>query len=345
MNQIKTNQKKLITFIDIQRFLLILFVAYFVAVFSAQTTHAQDFALEVSPTVLKLKLDSKKETKSSITLYNPSYSVQNLTLFIKPFSAAKSLNGHVIYDSFTNATEPADIVRSLRILDNNVETKNIELKPQEKKRLDIILLPLSSPQKEYYFTIFFISDTNKGAQEIVETGSNNSYSQIQGGAGVHILASYATGTPKLVLQNFSAPLLSGNGPIPFNVTVKNNGEQYFTVRGSIEITNMFGQMVGRIDLKPVNILPNSARSFVYSESINRTQKTIVSEPRWTEKYLFGIYNARLKLSLDEKDIDLNTMIHFISFPVLLLLGLIIIIPLFLFIKNGMQTRKSKKNIQ
>lgn len=76
------------------------------------------------------------------------------------------------------------------------------------------------------------------------------------------------------------------GPIKFGIMFENTGSIHLTPRGSLSITNMFGQEVGFVQLEPWFAMPGSLR---FREVI------------WNSEYLVGRYTATVEIdrSYDE----------------------------------------------
>jgi hypothetical protein len=97
----------------------------------------------------------------------------------------------------------------------------------------------------------------------------------------------------------SANDFNDQGPVNFDIRVKNQGNIHFKPTGTITISNFFGQTVATVPVSGQNILPEAVRKMNAS---------------WDSGWLFGRYNATLSLvyGKDQKVITASTA--FWGFP-------------------------------
>lgn len=231
---------------------------------------ADGLSLGISPPLLQITAQPPAQIKTPIIIQNLSDESVELDIVFKP----------PIFDK-------------IQILDENSPIQNLTLAPKQEKKLFLkIDIPENEADSEYYFSIQFISKPS-----IVNDNLN--YSEILGGVATNVLLSIGKQNAKAVLQDFSAPLLLGKGPVPFTLKIKNIGSHFITPQGVIVIKNIFGQIVGNIDLMPLNILKDSTRSI---------------KPLWNESLLLGHYTATLNLSLSDKGPIFTKSISFFAIP-------------------------------
>lgn len=294
---------------------------------------ASDFALGVYPPILQVQATAPSIISKDITVVNASKDPENVSVVLKLFTASSSNNGQVLYlPSSTNASPDKDILKKVQILDGTTPINSLTLAPQQKKIVTIrIGLPKDEPGADYYFSVLFVGNN------VVNTATNGS--SITAGIAANVLLSIG---PKDathgILNDFSTPWFATSGPIPFSVSVSNTSRHFITPTGQILVRNMFGQLIGKIELAQVNILGNSTR-FIPS----RENTTVGKHPvaLWNEKVLFGPYRANIVVSLSPEGPIFTRTIYFFVMPIEYIvgffLGLAIVVIVVERVRKKMQT--------
>ncbi len=102
------------------------------------------------------------------------------------------------------------------------------------------------------------------------------------------------------IASFTTDSVWEKGPIAFETRVTNNGNVHFKPSGTIEIKNIFGNVVTNIDLEEKNVLPNSTRKLVNE---------------WAPSgFTVGRYTADLTLVYGSDGVILTDSISFTVFP-------------------------------
>ncbi|MBI2113450.1 MAG: hypothetical protein HYT50_02635 [Candidatus Wildermuthbacteria bacterium] len=83
---------------------------------------------------------------------------------------------------------------------------------------------------------------------------------------------------QLSVASFEGPGFSEYGPLAFSFRFENTGNVHLKPRGYLEVKNMLGKEVAKIQLPQKNVLPNSVRKV---------------EVSWDDRFLFGKYQANL----------------------------------------------------
>jgi len=107
------------------------------------------------------------------------------------------------------------------------------------------------------------------------------------------------------------------GPVDFELRVKNNGNNHIRPKGTIVITNIFGQKVTEVELNGLNILPDAIRKM---------------NTEWKfSALLANRYTATLVATYGQQNKPLSASSSFIIFPkpLLAVAGVIILFLLFL----------------
>lgn len=123
-----------------------------------------------------------------------------------------------------------------------------------------------------------------------------------------------------------------NPSVNLSYSFENKGNVYLNPRGYIEIKNMYGSVVNRVDIPPYYVLPDALR---------------INNVAWSKGFMLGRYTAKITLAqgyLDKKaDPDTKT-ISFWVLPWKVILGFIIGLIIILAIIKGI-VAWLKKNFQ
>lgn len=122
------------------------------------------------------------------------------------------------------------------------------------------------------------------------------------------------------------------GPVSFKIILENTGSVHFSPYGIIDIKNILGNNVGRIEIDPWFVMPNSIRT---------------REIKWNSNFLFGRYTASLTLNKGyENTLDVvNFSFWIIPWKIIsiILIALILIVWLFIWITSHFELKKKKSD--
>ncbi len=267
---------------------------------------AETFSLGIYPPIMQIQTNAPTLITKDFTVVNANDNATNVSIALRLFTSSNTNNGAVQYlPASTKPSPDGNIFKRIQILDNGNPITSLSLAPKQKKDLTIrIALPKDEPGGDYYFSILFQS-----ADDIIG-GTNGTH--ITAGIASNVLLSIA---PKDAtsgfLDEFSAPVFATTGPIPFTVRVTNTSRHFVAPTGQILVRNMFGQLIGKVDLLSVNVLGNSTR-FIPSKD----NKEMNGHPiaLWNEKVLFGAYRANIILSLSNDGPVFTRVIYFFVMP-------------------------------
>jgi len=293
--------------------------------------HAQELSLSVNPPITVINAISPTNTTSIISIKNNSDTQVALQIQIKPFKA-KGENGELEYPN-----EALPILKNIQITDDNTPVESITLGPKQEKNLSLnIDISQDLTTSDYYFSVMFVS-TNHAS-----VGSNSSINQL--GIATNVLLSVGQKEiPKAILQEFSTGIFFEAGPVPFTVRLKNTGDHIIEPTGEIIVKNMFGQSIGKLNLKEVNILTDSTRA-IPSELEDNPSSFKQPVALLKEGFLLGLYSATLNLSLsDEGPIFVRT-IYFFAFPFQSIIIIVIIAIIIIMVKNKIKQYANKDRI-
>ncbi len=315
----------------------------FIGLFSQ--AKAQAVSLRVYPSLIKINAESPSDLNTNINIENLSDKAVEIETQIKLFKTQEKENGQVEY--LKSSENPNEILNRIQILSKDNVITGLSLGPKQKTSLKLkISLNENDLGNDYYFSVIFITKS-KASQ--VQNGSaasiQSSFSKINMGVAANVLLSAgsahstSSGQTSAAIEEFSSPQYVEKGPLPFTIKIHNNGSTYISPKGRIEITNMFGQRIGKVDLPAQNILANSSRYLATQDQlITYNSSLITPKAVWPEKFLLGFYKSTLVVELSDKGPTLDKTIQFFAFPSKFILVLIIAIVIFLLIRRRVKQK-------
>lgn len=295
--------------------------------------------ISISPAIMKIQAKPPADIWTPFFIENKSSQPVDLTIGYKLFDKKASQNGNVVFLKNGHSIPGPDkkIFQKMQIVDDNgISHNTIDLGPQQKERFRLrITLPDNEPSGDYYFSLILIEKNNNSNQTSTINNKNNqkSSSTLLEGIGTNIfLAIGDQETPLAAITTFSTPWFRQNGPVPFTLTVQNNGMHFITPHGSILIRNMFNQPIGKISIPPSIILAGTSRTLTSNQTIDSatpsTNEYAGNTPLqiiWPQHFLLGFYTAVVSFSFSDKGPVFTRSIHFIAIPLLPLLYCLITI--------------------
>lgn len=103
------------------------------------------------------------------------------------------------------------------------------------------------------------------------------------------------------IRSFTGPGFVRKGPVPFEIQFQNTGTVHFEPKGTIVITNMFGQKVADVPIEGQVVLPTSIKTLRESWNVSGL--------------LIGKYNAKATMVDGEGQVLTTQTISFWAFPV------------------------------
>ncbi|HVY72773.1 MAG TPA: hypothetical protein VG984_01825 [Candidatus Paceibacterota bacterium] len=115
------------------------------------------------------------------------------------------------------------------------------------------------------------------------------------------------------ILDFTVPLFSQKGPIPFDIKFQNTGTVHFEPKGSIVIRNMFGQKAGEVPITGQVALPTSVKELKFA---------------WNPgAFALGRYTASATIYDGEGDALTSREVSFYVVPVWYIIGFLVVITL------------------
>lgn len=286
---------------------------------------ASELSLGVYPPIIQVDATPPTAIKHPVKIKNGSNNPVTLSITLRPFKSKDSL-GHVDFlEEKDLILRDKDIFQKIQILDGDSPVSEVTLDPQEEKTLTLkIGLPKDEPPDDYYFSIVFLSKNS---------GSSTNGPAIAGGIASNVLLSIGPKDPaRGFIEKFSAPLYVTNGPLPFSVAVHNLSPYYISPQGQILIHNLYGQLIGKVELLQENILSNSSRTLI-DKSQSMPEKAV-----WDEQFLFGPYKATLTISLSPQGPLYHQTIYFFALPIQYLIGILLMFSIGIFLITRVRKR-------
>lgn len=283
---------------------------------------AADISLGIYPPVIQINATAPTDIKSPFTVTNLSKIPVDVQILVRPFTSSSTDDGQPQYLlPGQRIGEDPQIFKNMSIFDGEKNTDEISLAPSQKKNLELrIHLPKGEPPSDYYFSITFLSNPIAIGQA--------SGAHVAGGVSTNVLLSVGPqDTTAGFVKNFSSPLFVDHGPVPFTVHVANSSKHFIVPQGTILVKNMFGQIIGKINLKQENILAGTSRYLtgdaVQSSIVNSQSSMKHPSAWWNEKFLLGPYSASLTIALSGDGPLYHRTIYFFALPLQVLIGIIL----------------------
>lgn len=295
---------------------------------------AQEFSLGISPQIIKISANQGEKIAPNLELENFSDRPIILEVYFREFTASEIDNNQIEF--VPDSKEFARLSDHISVILDDIPVERLTISPKQKQSLALkIDIPDDIQKKDYTFTVVFKdigTQSNPNSDE-------SSFSIVSGGIGMNVLLSIGKAeNENLQLNDFSTKFLVQNGPVPFNIQIKNPGKHIINPTGTIDIYNMFSQHIGKIPLPKLNILSGTNRTYLEPENLDQIYLNINKDIKidqniiWPEKILLGLYTANLKLSLENGN-SVEKTIYFLALPYKALMTVLAVIGIIIFIKN------------
>ena len=126
------------------------------------------------------------------------------------------------------------------------------------------------------------------------------------------------------ILDFSAPSFIQAGPVPFEIKFQNTGTVHFEPRGTIRISNMFGQEIAQVPIDGQVILPTSIKTLNEQWDVNGL--------------LLGRYQASASIVDGDGNVLTTDTISFWAFPIWYGISFVITVLVFFFLFRFFQKR-------
>jgi len=165
----------------------------------------------------------------------------------------------------------------------NIERKEFVLKQGERARIPVVVkIPADAEPGGRYGTVLVSAQpsNNKLKSEAgVARGGAKIITRLGTLFFVRVNGNLVEDGSLKSFRTRDRKIFSG-GPIPFDLLFENRGNVHLDPYGTIEITNIFGRQVGKIEIDPWFAMPNSLR---------------FREVHWDKTFLVGRYKAHAEI--------------------------------------------------
>lgn len=296
----------------------------FAYILSPKVAFAQAFSLSVSPPLTQILIKpGTKVTQTYQFANNGEGGLYSIHLF--PFSPG-GINGEIDLDE--NA--PNSDWFSLLAPQIAFGTK-FNASPGSNTTVVLqISVPPGAVQKDYYFSLVFQSENEKGLAQ--------SASQSSGRIGSNLLISVAGDENPFKIaeiQEFSAPLIIDSlGKINYSFILKNVGRTLFKPIGRVTVDNFLSRKKTNLEIAPQNVLAYSERK------ISCLKEESLTDCNLDSPVLFGLYRAKLDFTLDGQSKIYQAEVVTIALPFSLMAVLIVIYLILTTILNKIRVKNT-----
>jgi len=304
---------------------VITLIVGFALITSPQKVYSQTLSLSLWPPLLEVMMQPGKTITQVYKLTNNSDHELQITPQIFPFEP-EGQRGEIKINF--SPLEPTLTTPHFSFASREKFGQSFLLPVGETREMVLkISLPQNNPEKDYYYTLLFVSGGDTFAPLNKEGGKSMSIVQI--GSNILLTASQL-GKPTLLgrVTLFSAPIIIDSfSATDFTVILENWGKTFWKPFGKIEISGTFDQK-NEIPLREQNILANSSR-----------QLTVDSfQPRWP----IGPFKAKLIFSLNQDGSEFSSQVSFWYLPYKLMAGVIILLLVLFIIRRISRLKKYRK---
>jgi hypothetical protein len=283
---------------------------------SAKAVSAEELSLSIDPPIIQIDAEVPADIRTPISIRNGSDQNTTYSIYLVPFKANSSGNGQPDFDN-SLIEEYKPIFSRTKILDQDKTLSEVTLAPRQSKNLELnINISQSQQPRDYYFSIIFVTQSSDNLDTNTGTGT-------KAGIGTNVLLSIKNeAKPDGAIAEFSGKKLISNGPVEFKLNLSNKSSYFVTPKGNLIIKNMFGQVVGNIEITSANILANSERLMASDNNFS-------SQPRliWDERLPLGKYTAEVEVALSDQGPLLKDKMTFYAFPIQAVVMLVLILVL------------------
>ena len=302
----------------------------YLLLYTSYSAYAQELSVGVYPPVTKIDALPPVSLHIPLKVQNFGSEQTDVELSLKAFKASSSEDGQVTY--LKDPLFPSGnilLFKKITLSESDKTVSKISLLPKEEKEISVdIPVGKNEVPGDYYFSVIFTSSLTTSPA----TDQQSQSTTTQAGIASHILLSIGPKGPasgKIV--QFSSPFFQSEGPVPFTLRLNNTSKNAIAPSGNIKITNMFGQVVGQVELLPVDILSGTTRIIpdraqITSEGVTNEDtynKFLSTGPKaiWPEKFLLGFYTANVTLKLTDDGPLLRGSTFFVAIPIQAIIGL------------------------
>ncbi len=304
----------------------------------SNTSYAQEQSISIYPPVIEVQTTPPSSPSVPIIIQNNTDTDVSLKIDLVPIkqngatgivNLDESLSDKGFYKYYEERTQ---------FLLDDKKVITLDLQPLESREIALnINLSKGDPPGDYYYAVTFLSSG--------KSLNDASTSRIPNGLATNLLLSIGPKTKSTGgVSEFKTKSFVTHGPVPFELKLHNSSTHLISPTGNVEITNIFGQKVGKLEILPQYILSGSDRYLVDTLQASSEARLAYNEtdntPRvvWQDQFLLGLYKAKASIMLDEKGPKIEAITYFIAFPLYFFIPIVVVI----FIGVGIYLRVKRK---
>jgi len=288
-------------------FVLILGLFFFGLSFIVQAA-----GLYISPIKVSCTLEPGDLLEDIITLKNPGDKPVAVTTTVEDFIPIAGGTGI----SFVQRAEGVTTVR-----DWITQTlTSFELGPGQEIKVPFTIQVPADAEPGSHFGVLFFRAADIGPKKQLDVGTRVGTLMFVTVPGDFL--------QKGRILEFKVPKFVQKGPVGFSIKFENTGTVHFEPKGSIKITNIFGKLVAEVPVQGQTVLPTGQRD------LGATWQTT--------RLLFGYYKAEIGIYDGEGNLLTAKAVSFYAFPILYLVGGILVLVVIFF---GLKFLRSRLGIK
>lgn len=324
-----------------QKLLLVSFLTLLLLWSTSQQTFAEQISIGAYPPRIIFDASPSDELSTPLEVQNFSDAPVTLSVSFQEFRQSEKENGTITF--IENTEEFRSFLKNIQLTDQGVSVQRFLLAPKQKKLLNLkATINSNTPSKDYNFSIVFTTSEALPVSDDLKSTKIHVY----GSVAVPVLLSIGNEhDQEITIEKFSTFPFVQNGPVPFLLKVHNDSPQRALVTGTLNITNMFGQKIGKIVLPKTYILGESSRYILNTASseyvdyirekayVSNNKSSLINSVVWGEKFLLGPYTATISLSVNDSATLFTRNIYFFALPYSVIIGFLLSIMIFFFLKK------------
>ena len=257
--------------------------------------------LSISPVTFELTGNPGDVLVNKLRIFNSSNASVAISMEIEDFAVAGE-EGEVIVREAENETY--SLAKWI-----SVNPSSFTLGPNEQKFVDFVIrIPFNAEPGGKYGSIL------AGTRGIMSPDEEITGAAVSAKIGALVLLTVSGDVVEnLEIKEFSVPIFSETGPIPFIIRFENTGTVHIRPRGFVTITDWRGKKAIDIEFPQHTVIPGSVRKIKAS---------------WDKKWAFGRFTATLIGNYGTSNIPLSPpVVVFWVFPWRIALGMFITLAL------------------
>lgn len=271
------------------RGLIFTFIAIIIAsIFSIGNTFAaQDpgSGFTITPPIFDLKANPGDQLDEVVSIYNNGSEDLEITTSIENLKPIGEVGQTQVTEEGLPSLKDWIAINTYDAKVKQGETRNVAFK---------ITVPTNAEPGGHFATVLFGTMPNANVD-----GTGSKISQKIGTLVLITVSGQANEKASVTKFAPEKPRYFNYQDINFNIKIQNDGNTYIHPKGTISITNIFGQKVKEIEVDGKNILPSAPR---------------IMTAGFFSNHLFGPYTANLNLVYGETNNSLNASAGFLVIP-------------------------------